>query len=324
MPRYKLIVSYDGTDFCGWQKQEPLAPNEGSIHTYPPEKIAGTLHYGEGERARLQLRTVQHVLERAITQIVRERIILHGSSRTDSGVHAKGQVAAFTCSGDADAAAPEEMKREAKGTGWPLERGVDRLVRAINGRLPEDVLVTAAHAVPAHFNPIRHTHSKAYSYTLHASPERTLWDRRTVHQIWQPLDIAPMQHAAELLTGTHDFAAFAAAGHGRVSTIRTIFECSVTRESPDRVRIYVCGSGFLWNMVRIIAGTLTEIGRHRMAPTAIPEIIASGKRENAGPTLPPTGLCLEWIKFNDVPPPESGDQPPQAGVDQDDEDLPID
>ena len=297
MPRYKLTISYDGTDFCGWQKQEPLAPAEGSVNIYPPDKIAGMLHFGDGERPRLQLRTVQHVVERAVTEIVRERIILHGSSRTDSGVHAHGQVAAFTCSGDGD----DEPGRvaETRGSGWPLERGTERLVRALNGRLPEDVLVTAAEVVPLQFNPIRHTLAKAYSYTLHASPRRCLWDRRYVHQIWHPLDVEAMQHAAALLTGTHDFAAFAAAGHGRVSTIRTIFECTVTRESEDRIRLYVCGSGFLWNMVRIIAGTLAEVGRGRMPATAIPDIIASANRENAGPTLPPTGLCLEWIRFED-------------------------
>jgi tRNA pseudouridine38-40 synthase len=294
VPRYKLTIAYDGTDFCGWQKQEPLAPaGDSPLPPVPASKIAGMIYDEDGSRPRLQLRTVQHVVERAITEIVRERIILHGSSRTDSGVHAAGQVAAFSCSGD------DEGPEAPRGIGWPLSRGVERLMRAINGRLPEDVLVTAVEVVPQEFNPIRHTHSKAYSYTLHAAAERPLWDRRFVHHVWSGLDLAAMQRAASLLEGTHDFAAFAAAGHGRVSTVRTIFQCTVTQEAADRVRIDVCGSGFLWNMVRIIAGTLVEIGRGRMQAEAIPAIIASGKREEAGPTLPPTGLRLEWIKFGE-------------------------
>jgi len=297
VPRYKLTIAYDGTDFCGWQKQEPVVPlADDGKPVIPKEKIAGTVHFEGEERPRLQLRTVQHAVETAVIEIVRERIVLHGSSRTDSGVHATGQVAAFTCLGD------DELDRASGGVGWPLSRGTDRLLRALNGRLPDDILVTAVESVPLGFNPITHTERKAYTYTIHASPQRALWDRRFVHQIWHPIEAGPMQEAAAHLVGEHDFAAFAAAGHGRMSTVRTIYECSVTQIGPERIQIYVCGSGFLWNMVRIIAGTLAEVGRGRMAASAIPEIIASKQRDNAGPTLPPTGLRLEWIKFRDAIP----------------------
>ena len=294
MPRYKLTIAYDGTDFCGWQKQEPLAPPADSpLPAIPAAMIAGTLHDAEEGADRLQLRTVQHVVERAVVQIVRERVVLHGASRTDSGVHALGQVAAFTCSGD------DHEPDAPRGCGWPLSRGTERLRRALNGRLPEDVVVTSVEAVHAEFNPIRDATSKAYSYTLHVGRERPLWDRRFVHQVHDELDLEAMRRAASLLTGTHDFAAFAAAGHGRQSTVRTIFSCDVTPVSPDRLRIDVSGNGFLWNMVRILAGTLVEIGRGRRTPESVPEIIASGRRERAGPTLPPTGLRLEWIRHGE-------------------------
>ncbi len=286
MPRYKLTIAYDGTDFCGWQRQEPRESDAGNV---PPQRIAGSFER-DGEK-RLQLRTVQHAVEQAVMQIVREHVTIKGSSRTDAGVHSKGQVAAFTCSGDEDGASADRSK------GWPVSRGTDRLLRALNGRLPDDVLITGVEAVPAEFDPIRDTRSKGYSYTFHASRERALWDRRFVHQVWEPLDVAAMRAAAALLVGEHDFAAFAASGHGRLTTVRTIFACEVSTPAPDRVRIDVSGNGFLWNMVRIIAGTLADVGRGRIAPTDIPGIIAGAKREEAGPTMPPTGLCLEWIEF---------------------------
>ena len=128
--RYKLTVAYDGTDFVGWQKQEPPDPD-----APPPAN-------GE-EPKRLQLRTVQHVVEQAIRETIREPISLQGASRTDSGVHALGQVAAFTSIPD-----------QPRGIGWPADRGSDNLIRALNSRLPRDVLITKAETVPLDFNPI--------------------------------------------------------------------------------------------------------------------------------------------------------------------------
>jgi tRNA pseudouridine38-40 synthase len=123
-----------------------------------------------------------------------------------------------------------------------------------------------------------------------------------VHQLFSTLDVDRMNQAAALLVGEHDFAGFAAAGHGRLTTIRTIFACGVTEtpgecEGTRRVRIEVTGSGFLWNMVRIIGGTLVEVGRGRKTLDDVRAALASGDRRLAGPTLPPTGLCLEWIKY---------------------------
>ncbi len=285
MPRYKLTIAYDGTDFCGWQKQEP--PIAQAESTGSGSHVDPTLE--TTEPGRVALRTVQAILERAVREVVREPILLFGASRTDSGVHARGQVAAFT--------ATDDPAMIVKGSGWPVERGSEPLRRAINGRLPEDVMVVGAEPVASDFDPIGHCVAKGYSYTIHASRERPLWDRRFVHQVWEPLDLEAMRAAAEVLVGEHDFAAFAAAGHGRQSTVRTIHALSVSQVTEDRFRIEISGSGFLWNMVRIIAGTLADAGRARLTPDDIREALRTGDRRKAGPTFPASGLCLEWIKY---------------------------
>lgn len=285
MPRYKLTIAYDGTDFCGWQKQEP--PIAQAEATGSGGHIDPTLT--TTEPGRVALRTVQAIVERAVREVVREPVLLHGASRTDSGVHARGQVAAFTATDD-----PAMM---AKGSGWPLERGTESLRRAINGRLPEDVVVMGAEPVAPNFDPIGHCTGKGYSYTMHASRERPLWDRRFVHQVWEPLEIEPMQVVAAELVGEHDFAAFAAAGHGRLSTVRRIDALTVTRVDAERVRIDISGSGFLWNMVRIVAGTLADAGRGRLDVDDVREALKTGDRRKAGPTFPASGLCLEWVRY---------------------------
>lgn len=311
MPRYKLTIAYDGTDFCGWQKQEPPAPacpaasvdpthavlttpapRDVPMNAPPASKVLGVIEPGASGIARLELRTVQAVVERAVREIVREPVILTGASRTDAGVHARGQVASFACS---DGTGTE------RGIGWPVERGTDRLRAALNGRLPGDALITAIEPCPIDFDPIRGAVSKAYSYTIHDSRERPLWDRRFVSHVPYELDERAMHEAAQRLVGEHDFAAFAAAGHGRLTTVRSVFSCDVSRvpsaDGERRVRIDITGSGFLWNMVRIIAGTLSEVGRGRMTPDDVSRALESKRREDAGPTMPPEGLCLEWIRY---------------------------
>jgi len=279
LPRYALTIAYDGTDFSGWQKQEPYAPDPAAEDDGSGPDL---LPVREGEsRQRVALRTVQHVAERAVREVVREPVILMGASRTDAGVHARGQCAAFTCT----------------ETAWPVERGLDRLLRAVNGKLPEDVLVVGARRAGPAFDPIHDAVAKEYTYTLHAARERALWDRRFVHHVYEPIDVAAMNAAAAHIVGEHDFVSFAAAGHGRLTTVRTVLACGVETPAPDRVVIRVAGTGFLYNMVRIIAGTLVDVGRGRIAADGIPGIIASKDRRSAGPTLPPTGLCLEWIRY---------------------------
>lgn len=330
--RYKLTIAYDGTHFCGWQKQEPFAhaaleqearfaarapdkrptraEQSATAHPDAPPRIVEHLALREGEtQPRVAMRTVQHVVEQAIRRAVREPITLDGASRTDSGVHARGQCGAFTCSdGAADDGSPSH-------TGWPSSRGTDSLLRAINANLPPDVLVTAAEVVPLEFNPISDATSKAYSYSLHTGRTRPLFERDFTTWVYEDLDVRKMHDAAQHLVGTHDFTSFAAMHHGRATTIRTIFSCTVreveTKEATQapgiqaadaarparRITIDITGNGFLYNMVRIIAGTLVEVGKGRMSPDAIPAILAAKDRRQAGPTMAPEGLCLEWIRY---------------------------
>jgi tRNA pseudouridine38-40 synthase len=302
VPTYRLTLAYDGTAFCGWQKQEPPAPVAGQ-----PLATGSAIHHADpslpAPPGRVALRTVQAVTEHAVRQIVREPIILTGASRTDAGVHARGQTASFTCSDGADPAR--------HGGGWPLERGLDRLARAINGRLPQDVLVTHIQPTHAGFNPIGDAERKAYTYTFHDHHQRPLFDRDFVTHTHHTLDAHAMHAAARHLIGEHDFAAFTQINHDRQSTVRTIYDLTVERTAEHRVRITVTGSGFLYNMVRIIAGTLHEVGRGKIAQSAPPAILASADRRQAGPTAGPSGLCLEWIRYpgdeTDVFPPPSRD-----------------
>ncbi len=246
--RYKLLIAYDGSAFHGWQKQEP-----------PDAPV---------------LRTVQGVMHDALLRLFKQPINLVGASRTDSGVHAKGQVAHF-----------EAVSRVP----------VERMAMAINSRLPEDIEVRQAEAVSPGFDSIRCAVTKQYTYTIHNIDERPLGLRHLVYHYRHTLDADLMNGAAQRLVGEHDFEGFSAAGHGRESTIRTIHRCEVKRDG-GQVVITVEGNGFLWNMVRIIAGTLLEVGRGRFEPEHIDEILRTAERQLAGPTLPPHGLCLEWIK----------------------------
>ncbi|MFK7961762.1 MAG: tRNA pseudouridine(38-40) synthase TruA [Phycisphaerales bacterium] len=255
MPRYRLTVAYDGTDFKGWQKQHPQDSEP--------------------------LRTAQGTLESCARAVMKEPLNLLGASRTDSGVHALGQTAAFT----SDRALEPE-----------------RLIRALNSWLPPDVLVSRVGVVDEDFNPISGAREKQYRYVIgHGGKRgapRPLFDRPHVTFSPEVLDAGAMQAAANHLVGTHDFAAFTKLHHGRESTVRTVTSCQVSADGPHRVRIDVCGEGFLWNMVRIIAGTLHEVGRGRMDADAIPDVIASGERRAAGPTMPPEGLSLLWIRYD--------------------------
>lgn len=345
MPRYKLTIAYDGTRFCGWQKQEPLAPAPADPSAPPSQHPSSEILSSTGKRlayapdtllipsdreGRVALRTVQGVLEQAVREVVREPVELLGASRTDSGVHARGQVAAFSCPPFDEELTSAEIAPPASAppaehpdvpppspprrTGWPLARGAARLVAALNSRLPEDLLVLAAEPVAHDFDPISGARSKGYTYTFHVSPRRPLWDRHFVHHVWNPqgLDVAAMNAAAAGLVGEHDFAAFAAAGHGRLTTVRTIHRCEVVEHpaiapsgtpSPDiadrRVVLHISSNGFLWNMVRIVAGTLMQVGLGQRTPADVRAALEGRDRAKSGPTLPPTGLCLEWIRYSD-------------------------
>jgi len=256
--RYKLTLAYRGTRYHGWQRQA-------MTENYRGEPI------GEGEG----IPTIQELVSRAVVSVVRHPIQLVGSSRTDAGVHAKGQVAHF----DTDM------------TQIPL----DGLRRAVNHALPEDILVRAIEPVSPSFDAIGSTTSKRYQYLVWNTPDRPLFFPDLAWHRWQGLDAAAMRDAARRLVGEHDFASFAKPGHGKMTTIRTILDCDVHARGPKLV-IGVEGTGFLWNMVRIIVGTLVEVGLGRYGPAQIDAMLAAKDRQSAGPTAPAHGLYLQWIK----------------------------
>lgn len=293
MPRYRLTIAYDGTAFHGWQKQHPPAEAHPELAAAAAEPVEDHLRSVEPDR--VALRTVQEVVEQAVRRVCRERVILTGASRTDAGVHAAGQVAAFTSTPD-----------PARGQGWPADRGTDRLVRAVNGSLPPDVTIRDATLAPDDFDPIAHAVEKEYTYTFAPGERRPLWDRAFAYWTWHDLDAARMNEAAAHIVGEHDFAAFAQINHGRRTTVRTVFRCSVEEVMHEpvpgigaspRIVVRVSGSGFLYNTVRIIAGTLFEVGRGKIEPNMVPTILESRDRTRAGPTLPPEGLRLEWVRY---------------------------
>jgi tRNA pseudouridine38-40 synthase len=264
----------------------------------------------ESDRAgRVALRTVQGVLERVVREVVREPIELVGASRTDSGVHARGQVCAFT------------TRPDGKGLGWPTTRGADKLMLAINSRLPEDVVVRASEVTHGTFNPIGDAIEKTYSYSMVVGGGRPIRDRNFVW--WLPrgsLDVQLMHECAQVLVGEHDFASFATTGHGRQSTVRRVFSCDVRAENVhlhergagghakanQRVVMTIRGNGFLWNMVRIIAGTLTQVGLQAedgaWTIDRVRKALESCDRTKAGRTAPPEGLCLEQIVYGPTRP----------------------
>ncbi len=281
MPRYKLTVAYDGTNFHGWQKQNRAEIDQSEEFVSLDDSI----------NPDQSVRTVQSALEDAVRHVVREPVQVVGASRTDAGVHARGQVAAFTTTRDIP---------------------VEKLPRAVTSRLPDDVQVLKAEIVPDDFDPIRGAIAKGYCYRLAHScassgggsrgrGRRPLFDRHVVAHTAYKLDPVRMNAAARLLMGEHDFTSFTRLNHGRENTVRTVFDCKVTADGPRRCRIEVAGSGFLYNMVRIIAGTLVEVGRGAMEPESMPQIIEAKDRRAAGPTLPPEGLCLMWIYYPQVP-----------------------
>lgn len=275
--RYRLVIAYDGSGYHGWQKQQPAADADADAAVQPLPTVAG-------------------VMEPLLARLLRQPITLVGASRTDAGVHALGQVAHFDA---ADVRVP-----------------VERLAEAINSRLPPDIEVRDAAVVADDFHATRHALCKQYRYRLWNASRRPLTLRHTVHHCWSPLDVERMNDAARRLAGTHDFEGFSAAGHGRQSTVRTIFDCRVEARGLDApaqqvgqpgriVDIVVRGDGFLYNMVRIVAGTLVEVGRGRFEPQRIDDILAAADRRLAGPTLPPQGLCLEWIRYPDWSTPDA-------------------
>lgn len=230
-------------------------------------------------------RTVQDTLEQAIRRVVRHPMSLTGSGRTDAGVHARGQIANFETTCDIPC---------------------DNLRKAISSRLPFDVSVLRADEVPIGFRATADAVSKLYRYTIHNTAGRPVNDmlQRYAYHYWHPLDEERMRQAGRQWVGTHDFAAFASKGSDRETTVRTVLRVDVRRRYDD-LTVDVEGTGFLYNQVRNMVGTLIEIGRGHWEPARAGEILASCSRSNAGPTAPARGLCLQWVRYDLTRPAES-------------------
>ena len=245
--RILLVVAYDGTCYHGWQIQ--------------PNGI-----------------TIESELNRCLTELLSEEIKVSGASRTDSGVHALGNLAVF----DTESRIPGE-----------------KFSYALNQRLPEDIRIQKSVEVAPEFHPRRMATRKTYEYRITCAPFPIPTKRLYAHYIYHQPDVAAMQKAAEYLVGEHDFASFCSAGNQTETTVRTIYSLQVTRQDIDVV-IRIQGNGFLYNMVRILAGTLLEVGLGRRKPEDMSGILAAKDREAAGPTAPARGLTLIGYEFEKV------------------------
>lgn len=220
--------------------------------------------------------TVQGAVETALEKLLKHPVRVTASGRTDAGVHALGQVANFRT--------PAPV---------PL-RGV---VHGLNALLPRDIAVRRADEVPAEFDSRRSAKEKTYQYFLHVGGAPSAFARPTSWRVPPPLDLAAMETAAAQLVGTHDFGAFRSAGCDAPHAVRAVHEVRVVPRG-EYVEVAVRGTAFLRHMVRIIVGTLVEVGRGRRSPDSVAELLASGDRGRAGVTAPPQGLFLAEVRYD--------------------------
>ncbi len=244
MKRVKLIVAYDGTNYCGWQIQ-----------------INGI--------------TVEEVLNKTISELVGEPIAVIGASRTDSGVHAMGNVAVF----DTESRIPAE-----------------KMSFALNQRLPEDIRIQESCEVPLDWHPRYCDTRKTYEYRILNRRFAIPTERLYSHFFYYPLDVEKMQKAADYLVGEHDFKSFCSTRTQVENTVRTIYFLRVIKEG-DMIRIQINGNGFLYNMVRIIVGTLLKVGTGMYPPEHVKEILEAKDRRLAGPKAEARGLTLMEIEY---------------------------
>ncbi len=243
--KIKIVVSYDGTNYCGWQVQ--------------PGKD-----------------TVQRQLELALTAVTGEKKRVTGSGRTDAGVHAKGQVAHFTT--ETKTVKPENF------------------YRALNAHLPFDIRVIQSELASDDFQACRSAKKKTYSYNAYLScVEKPLKERFAV-RFDHRLNVEKMQQATSLFLGEHDFKGFCASRSGAKTSVRTIYDFKLIKKGED-LTFLITGNGFLYNMVRIIVGTIVEVGRDKLSIEQLKALIDGGDRADGGRTLPARGLCLENVEY---------------------------
>lgn len=214
--------------------------------------------------------TIEGQLNKHLSELLNEKITVIGASRTDSGVHALCNLAVF----DTEARIPAE-----------------KIAYALNQRLPEDIKIQKSEEVTPDFHPRKRAMRKTYEYKIYNAQFPNPVMRLFSHFTYVPMDVEKMRAAASYFVGEHDFAAFSTYKPEVKSTVRIIYDLSVIRED-NLITIRVTGNGFLYNMVRIIAGTLMEVGRGRMEPERVAQILVSGDRQQAGPTAPACGLTL--------------------------------
>ena len=247
MRRVKLTVAYDGTDYCGWQVQ--------------PNGI-----------------TVEEVLNKAISKITGEDIHVIGASRTDSGVHAHGNVAVF------------DTKTKIPG---------ERVAYALNQKLPDDIVVVKSEEVPLDWHPrYQDVISKTYEYHIYNAKVPNPLKRKYTAFVSYDLDVKKMREGAKFLIGEHDFVSFCNVRTNVEDTVRTVEDIQILEENGEII-IRITGNGFLYNMVRIIAGTLIRVGRGYYEPEKVREILEAKERTEAGVTAPPQGLVLMEIKYGE-------------------------
>ena len=219
--------------------------------------------------------TIEGVLNQKLSELLGESITVIGASRTDSGVHSYGNVAVF----DTETRIPAE-----------------KISYAVNQRLPEDIVVQSSKEVPFDFHP-RHCDSrKTYEYRILNREFSMPTRRKDTYFTYRKLDVASMKAAAMYLVGEHDFKSFCATAAVVETTVRTIYEIQVTKQE-DIITIRVTGGGFLYNMVRIIAGTLIQVGLGEIKPEDMPDILHACERTTAGPTAPAHGLTMIGIAY---------------------------
>ncbi len=249
MARVKLVLEYDGTNYVGWQIQQNGASVQG----------------------RVQL---------ALQKLLGEPVALWAAGRTDSGVHARGQVVAFD--------SPRQLPLKAYWMG-------------LNALLPEDIAVVKAEEVSPDFDPRRWARGKRYRYLISNRRSRSPGRRHSHWEIFLPLALPAMQDAAKCLIGKHDFSAFRAADCQAAHALREITRVDVTGAVGDEITVVVEGTAFLKHMVRNIVGTLAEVGRGRQPPSWVKQVLDGQDRTKAGSTAPPHGLSLEEVFYGDGP-----------------------
>lgn len=244
MKNFKIIIEYDGSRYNGWQKQ------------------------GNTKN------TIEYKFLEILKKMTGKNVEIFASGRTDSGVHAKGQVANFRID---------------------TEMSAEDILSYINTYLPEDIRVLSCTEENERFHSRLNAIKKTYMYRIHQG-KPPVFERKYVYSINERLDISAMKEASKHFIGKYDFKSFCTKQKMKKSTVREIYSLDIT-EKNNEIDIIISGNGFLYNMVRIISGTLLAVGKGELSPSAIPEIISAQNREKAGETLPPTGLVLLSVEY---------------------------